>query len=210
VAFAHEIGMKWVNDDETPWCSIVMNYIAKKAGLKGSDKANARSWLSVGKPVSWSDATPGDVVVFWRGGVTGWQGHVGIFMGFGNNGTKVYCMGGNQGNEFNITALSTQRILAINNICEDVVKENVFSSLPLRKGHESDDVRKLQGMLELISFGALGEHGSYNYSKQSDHAGFFGSATFLAVVDFQKKNKLKPDGVFGRKTEAALSAKTQE
>ena len=28
--YASEIGMDWINDDETPWCSIFMNWVAKK------------------------------------------------------------------------------------------------------------------------------------------------------------------------------------
>ena len=48
VDYAHEAGFTWVNDDETPWCSIFINWVAKKTGLQTSDKLNARSWLLVG------------------------------------------------------------------------------------------------------------------------------------------------------------------
>ncbi len=40
----------------------------------------------------------GDVVVFWRERRDSWKGHVGFFHGFSQDGTRVYCLGGNQGN----------------------------------------------------------------------------------------------------------------
>jgi uncharacterized protein (TIGR02594 family) len=39
VNYAKEAGFAWVDDDETPWCSIFVNWVANKAGLKGSNKA---------------------------------------------------------------------------------------------------------------------------------------------------------------------------
>lgn len=77
LTYIKEAGFTQMND-ETAWCSIFMNWVAKKCGLERSKKENARSWLQVGEHVS----TPqlGDVVVFWRVSPTSWQGHVAIFI----------------------------------------------------------------------------------------------------------------------------------
>lgn len=62
--YAKETGIKGITSDEIPWCSTFINWVAWKAGLEYSKKANARSWLNVGQKVSIPE--PGDVVVFWR------------------------------------------------------------------------------------------------------------------------------------------------
>ena len=84
-----------VSDDETPWCSIVMNWIFLKAGIKGTGKANARSWLKWG--IKLIVPRPGCVVIFKRGNST-WKGHVAYWIS--ETETQIYCLGGNQNNEF--------------------------------------------------------------------------------------------------------------
>jgi hypothetical protein len=69
---------------------------------------------------------------------------------------------------------------------------SVSGFLPvLRKGAKGDDVKALQT--------ALNEHG---YKLKAD--GDFGTNTYNAVVDFQRKNRLTVDGVVGVNTWAAL------
>jgi hypothetical protein len=69
---------------------------------------------------------------------------------------------------------------------------SVSGFLPvLRKGAKGDDVKALQT--------ALNEHG---YKLKVD--GDFGTNTYNAVVDFQRKNRLTVDGVVGVNTWAAL------
>jgi len=95
-----------VSDDETPWCSSFINYCAREIGLERTGKANARSWLDVGRTTSLPDV--GDIVVFKRGDST-WQGHVGIFIrrkdGF------VYVLGGNQSNSVKISPYNENDVL---------------------------------------------------------------------------------------------------
>ena len=93
LTYAKEAGFPSVKDDETAWCSIFLNWVAKKSGVKGSNKMNARSWLTVGTKVT--NPEPGDVVVYWRESIASWKGHVGIFMGFSKDGSRVYTLGGN-------------------------------------------------------------------------------------------------------------------
>ena len=42
IDYAKESGFEMVNDDETPWCSIFVNWVAQKCGLRSSKKANVR------------------------------------------------------------------------------------------------------------------------------------------------------------------------
>ncbi len=110
VNYAREAGFEWVNDDETPWCSIFMNWVALKAGLVRSRQASARSWLQVGQNKD-TAPLPGDIAVFWRNSPASWQGHVGIFFGFSYDGTEIYCLGGNQGDQVSISAYPRETVL---------------------------------------------------------------------------------------------------
>ena len=107
VNYAKESGFDWVNDDETPWCAIFMNWVAMKANLKRSNKADARSWLSAGIEVKVPDA--GDIVVFWRGSPESWKGHVGIYINEENNLIRI--LGGNQSDQVNISKYNKEKVL---------------------------------------------------------------------------------------------------
>lgn len=189
VNYAHESGFKWVNDDETPWCSIFINWCAKKAELKGSGKANARSWLLVGLAVS--NPEPGDIVVFWRGSIDSWQGHVGIFLGFSQNGKRIYCLGGNQGNQVSISAYSIDTLLGFRRL-----KQSSIVTLPtesLKPGDKGDSVKDLQNALKLAGFECGTSDGDY------------GDKTTNAVKALQSTSgKLTIDGLFGNQTKNYL------
>jgi uncharacterized protein (TIGR02594 family) len=103
-----EIGHKWVTTDELAWCSCFINYIAKDCGLQRSGKLDARSWLKVGEEINYP--LPGDIVIFWRESPESWKGHVGIFVGY-NKAGNIFVLGGNQGNEVNITLYNSNRLL---------------------------------------------------------------------------------------------------
>lgn len=111
-----------VNDDETPWCSAFVNYIAYLMGCEQSKSLAARSWLKVGKPVLLEDAAMGfHVVVLKRGvgdqpgpSVIDAPGHVGFFCGLDNGGVVV--LGGNQGNSVSYSTFPKSRILGIREI----------------------------------------------------------------------------------------------
>ena len=82
-----------VSDDETPWCAIFVNWCLWMAGIEGTRKANARSFLDWGRKIE--DPEEGCVVVFKRGN-SSWKGHVGFYMGEKDKYIKV--LGGNQSN----------------------------------------------------------------------------------------------------------------
>lgn len=103
--FFHKIGHKWVTEDETAWCSAIMNYCAMELGLDYSGELDARSWLKVGVPydppadgVSWDDNV---ISVHWRGERLGWRGHVSVPIRI--DGRIIWSLGGNQGNMVKIS-----------------------------------------------------------------------------------------------------------
>jgi len=103
----------WINDDETAWCSAFVNFCADEAGYESTGKLNARSWLEVGEIIPLQYARKGDVVIFWRGSRSGWQGHVAFLDHYNPQRDLIYHLGGNQNNEVNITTTSPDRLLGV-------------------------------------------------------------------------------------------------
>lgn len=112
----------WPEDDETPWCSAAMNALAWMLGLPRPEKRAlaARSWLTVGRPVRlFGDARIGwDVVILWRGSPEGTAGHVALFAGWSPDRRQVRMLGGNQGDEFNVSEYGADRIIGIRRLFE--------------------------------------------------------------------------------------------
>jgi uncharacterized protein (TIGR02594 family) len=189
VNFAKESGFEWVDDDETPWCSIFMNWCALKADLERSGKVNARSWLLVGDKTE--NPEPGDVVVLWRGSVDSWQGHVGILFGFSKDTKRVYILGGNQGNQVSIAGFPIDQVLGYRRLRP--VNPIDIPDITLKMGAKGDDVKVLQDALKVAGFDCGTTDGD------------FGIKTERAVRELQStKTNLKIDGVFGPKTRAYL------
>jgi len=82
-------------NDETPWCSAFVNWCVTQAGIKGTNLANARSWLKWGKALD--IPTPGCIVVFRRGS-NPQAGHVAFFHSFVGGG-YIKVLGGNQADQ---------------------------------------------------------------------------------------------------------------
>jgi uncharacterized protein (TIGR02594 family) len=95
--------------DETSWCSAKMCEWMEKAGQPSTRAPNARSWLKWG--VELAQPKPGAVSVFWRGSPTGWEGHVGFFVGAGDAPGSIKVLGANQKNQVCIEDLSTGQLL---------------------------------------------------------------------------------------------------
>ena len=102
-----DIGHQWVQDDETSWCSAFVNWVAQYCNCQRSGKLDARSWLKVGTEIKMPHQ--GDIVIFWRESINSWKGHVGLWIA--SNDTHVYCLGGNQGNQVNISAYPRFQVL---------------------------------------------------------------------------------------------------
>ena len=94
--------------DETAWCAAFVNWCLAQAGIYGSDKPNARSFLKVGRQVGRPEK--GDVVIFWRESKNSWKGHVAFFVEYTPHG-QVVVLGGNQGNCVCYKTYSADRVL---------------------------------------------------------------------------------------------------
>lgn len=94
-------------DDETAWCASFVNWCLSQHGVPGTRSAAARSFLKWGKKTN--SPKVGDVVVFWRGSRTGWQGHVAFYAS--ETPTHINVLGGNQSNAVNIQAYSKNQLL---------------------------------------------------------------------------------------------------
>lgn len=113
-----------VHDDETPWCSAFVNWIAWNLCAARSRSLSARSWLSVGKAIDPDAAERGfHVVVLSRGGgfqpgpdVRSAPGHVGFFHGYDNATGRVGVLGGNQGNAVSVAWFPKARVLGVREI----------------------------------------------------------------------------------------------
>ncbi len=105
--FSKEIGAGWVQNDETPWCAIFMQWCLKQANKPFSYMANARYFINYGTHTETPEV--GDIVVLWRGSKQSTNGHVGFFIT--QTEKLVYILGGNQGNSVNITAFDKSQVL---------------------------------------------------------------------------------------------------
>lgn len=117
-----KLDAKWVEADQTAWCSAFVNFVCFLLELPRSRSLAARSWLNVGHSIPLVDAMPGfDVVVLKRG--TGAQpgpeviaapGHVGFYAG--QSGDAVQILGGNQNDQVSIASFPKSRILGIRRV----------------------------------------------------------------------------------------------
>lgn len=98
-----------IDPAKTAWCAAFIDAVLHASGQGGgTGKLNARSYLDWGTPVT----TPvrGDVVVISRGNPNGWEGHVGFFEGYDENG-NIRILGGNQSNQVSVQSYPADRLL---------------------------------------------------------------------------------------------------
>ena len=95
-------------EDSTPWCSAFVNWCHVMAGIEGTNRANARSWLEWGEEVKWPPQV-GDVTELWRNSQKGSKGHVGFYVREDKN--RVFLLGGNQNNKVCIAPYPKVRIM---------------------------------------------------------------------------------------------------
>ncbi|MFV0376445.1 MAG: TIGR02594 family protein [Mangrovibacterium sp.] len=191
VKYAKEAGFTNITDDETPWCSIFVNWCCVQAGLQRTHKANARSWLSVGVPVD--GPFPGDVAILWRDSPGSWQGHVGFFCGFSKDRTQVFLLGGNQRNSVSVQAFDAGKVLGFRRLTASGNLEIPKPTLKLRSS--GNEVMKLQTILNEMGFNC----GSVD--------GVFGPKTEAKLIAFQKQVGLnEATGVYDQKTKDKLES----
>lgn len=175
VEYARESGITWIDDDETPWYSTFMNWVAFSASVERTDRANARSWLTVGRPAD--PPEPGEVVVFWRESFESRKGHVSLFMGYSSDGERVYVLGGNQGNQVGVTAYGTDRVLGFRRLSSPgrLIPEPI-----LERTSTGAEVVLLQDTLKLLGF------------RPGTSDGIYGSRTEDAVEALQSTSDNVP------------------
>ncbi|QGY46239.1 TIGR02594 family protein [Maribellus comscasis] len=189
--YAKEVGIKGITNDEIPWCSTFVNWVAWKAGLQYSGKANARSWLNIGEKVTAPE--PGDIVVFWRESPQSWKGHVGIFLGISADKKRVYCLGGNQGNRVSVSAYRLNTVLSYQRLAP--VKRLDIPAPTLTKGSRGVAVVALQDALKLLKIDVGTSDGA------------FGSKTESGIKELQtRKPNLSIDGVYNTETRDLLES----
>lgn len=99
---------KVYRNDATAWCGLAMAYIALQAGWDPPlNPLGARNWLAFGTPQKKPGL--GDVLVFWRGSVKGFNGHVGLYVG--EDAEAYHVLGGNQGDRVSIKRILKTRLL---------------------------------------------------------------------------------------------------
>lgn len=189
--YAHETGISGITSDEIAWCSTFINWVAMKAGLQYTKKANARSWLNVGQKVT--SPEPGDIVVFWRESPQSWKGHVAIFLGISPDRKRVYCLGGNQGNRVSISAYRLNTVLSYQRLAP--VQKLVIPDPILQKGSRGEAVVALQDALKLLNINVGTSDGA------------FGPKTADGIKELQtRKPNLEINGVYNEETRDLLES----
>jgi len=186
--YAQTVNLSMAEGDETPWCSIFANFVASQAKFIRSEKANARSWLNIGFEVD--DPEPGDVVIYWRESKESWKGHVGFFLGFSKDQSRIYTLGGNQGNAVSVSAYKTSRLLQFRRLVKNTIR---LTTKTLVKGDRGREVANVQDALKMAGFNC----------GTSD--GFFGSRTESAIIELQESSQqLDVNGQFNTETKKLL------
>jgi uncharacterized protein (TIGR02594 family) len=113
VAMFADVGHSWVKDDETAWCAAFVGAMLERSDLKSTRALNARSYEQWGDEIDIMDALPGDIAVFRRGPVKGWQGHVAFVAERVRSASWIEVLGGNQGNEVGVDPYSLDKLLSV-------------------------------------------------------------------------------------------------
>lgn len=189
--YAKETKIPGVDTDEVAWCSTFVNWVAWKAGLEISGKANARSWLNIGTRVTIPE--PGDIVVFWRESPQSWKGHVAFFLGISADKKRVYCIGGNQGNRVSVSAYRLDTVLAYQRL--EPTKKLIIPEPVLQKGSAGVEVVALQDALKLLAINVGTSDGN------------FGPKTEAGVKELQTRQpNLTIDGIYNEPTRDLLES----
>lgn len=107
LSWAKELGIaKVYSNDEIPWCGLFVAIVAKRAGKEViKDPLWALNWVKFGYKVT--EARLGYVLTFKRPS----GGHVGLYVG--EDQSAYHVLGGNQGNEVNVTRILKTRLHSI-------------------------------------------------------------------------------------------------
>lgn len=197
VRYAQEVGLDWINDDKTSWCSIFLNWCAWRTGLERSGSHWAKSWLEVGEPVALRLARPGHILVFSRRASNAPAGHVGLYLGHTGMGNTCNVLGGGQDGEVGI------EVLHLNWLTPGGVRSLGFAdpvpSTPIHFGEKGEHVKQLQRLLRRLNHpcgradGVFGEKTAAALEKAQERA--YGLDLVATIL---------PLGVYGTSAAKAL------
>lgn len=101
--------VSWIDPREIPWCGAFVATCLRQWRPDTPLPENplgARNWKAFGQQ---SEPGYGAILVFWRGSIKGWKGHVGFY--WGEDSTHYHVLGGNQSNAVTITRIKKSRLL---------------------------------------------------------------------------------------------------
>lgn len=110
MGWAKRLMQKAFTADSVAWCGLYVAHCISYALPNEALPANplgARNWLKFGVPLK--TPSKGAIVVFWRGSLKGWSGHVGFYVG--EDATAIHVLGGNQSDAVTITRIAKSRLL---------------------------------------------------------------------------------------------------
>lgn len=109
IGWAEELELTSYNDDDIPWCGL---FTAHCIGSQLPEEVlpvnplGARNWKNLGRETS---PCLGAVMVFWRGSLNGWKGHVGFY--WAEDDDAFHILGGNQSNSVSVTRIAKSRLI---------------------------------------------------------------------------------------------------
>lgn len=109
LAWANELGLSAsYTNDGVAWCGLFVGHVMDSVVNDPLPKnpLGARAWLTYGVAC---DPGYGAILVFWRGSKSGWQGHVGFYVG--EDANYYYVLGGNQNDTVCVSKIAKGRLL---------------------------------------------------------------------------------------------------
>ncbi len=228
IQYSAEVGFPF-KDDETPWCSIFLNWVSFKAGYVRSKSGTAFSWANVGETVG--EPQEGDVILLGKNGNIKEIYHVGLFTGFSPDRKFVLCLGGNQSNTVSISKMRIEDVAGYRRLRPDgetpkvqekpqeIIREGAkekpkeeIAPVKTVEKEAKQETLVLKIPKKKLQMGDAGEdvknmqiclnQAAYSCGKPD---GSFGGKTEEAVKKLQKDDKLQVTGKTNRATRNALA-----
>lgn len=198
LAYAKAAGFdSWYHNDDTPWCSVFLNWATAEAGLERSKDGRARSWKDIGQEPAHPE--PGDIALFVPVPNATSITHVGIYLGYSQDQQRVYVLGGNQSNQVNVSGFPADTLVGFRRLAPAEGSPLTDADQILKRGDRGAAVVELQDALKLAGFNVGTSDGD------------FGPMTEQAVTDLQNStDELEATGIFDGDTRAYLDRLLQE
>ena len=187
-------------------CSGYTFNVLRDSGFKVS-RTTAQGYSKLGHVITYKMAQPGDLLFFGKS--TASITHIAIYAG---NGTMYESTGSSKNTKSNpgkgvVLSYVSRRsdLVLVKNIVDSTINysSTVDNTVPrtwLQKGDKGQKVTDMQIMLIAIGY-VCGSKGADSN---------FGNDTYKALVQFQKDNNLKSDGMYGEETKKVLELKYKE